>query len=187
MLGLFGSIISVIQAAALESGSLHSLQTDTASLIALLLFALLLFTMYTLTAHFLKRADATLFNISLLTSDVWAVLFRYLYQGSRVNWLYGLAFLLMALGLGLYHCGAPDVNDPNALAFKRLATTTNSDGLDSDDNSNSNGHQSLADDPNKKEEEEVMDYQEGEEESMKLVEERGVSNGHQTDVRPTLK
>jgi hypothetical protein len=40
---------------------------------------------YYLTSHFLVIADATLFNLSLLTSDVYAVLFAYFVTGAFVR------------------------------------------------------------------------------------------------------
>jgi solute carrier family 35 protein F1/2 len=49
------------------------------------------------------KADATLFNLSLLTSDVYAVLYRYFALNQPVSWLYGLGFFFTLGGLGLYH------------------------------------------------------------------------------------
>jgi hypothetical protein len=96
MLGAWGSVISIVQAAALEGKALVEVRTSpiasrtpmisivadmlrprltrqvqwtASSVAALLVFAVLLFLMYSLTAHFLTEADATLFNLSLLTSD----------------------------------------------------------------------------------------------------------------------
>ncbi|KAF8397842.1 hypothetical protein HHK36_016767 [Tetracentron sinense] len=45
---------------------------------------------------------STLFNLSLLTSDMWAVLIRIFFYHQQVDWLYYLAFGVVALGLIVY-------------------------------------------------------------------------------------
>jgi len=63
------------------------------------------------------QADATLFNLSLLTSDVYAVLYRYFAQNQPVSWLYGLGFFFTLGGLGLYH--VPGAVNPRERARRR--------------------------------------------------------------------
>ena len=63
--------------------------------------------MYQLTSVFLKVADAAVFNMSLLTSDVWAVVASYAIFQARVSYLYFIAFAIIAGGLVLYNCQAP--------------------------------------------------------------------------------
>jgi hypothetical protein len=59
--------------------------------------------MYTNTTSFLQKGDAILFNLGLLTSDVYAVIFTYFFKGYLVSWLYFLAFALVIVGLVIYH------------------------------------------------------------------------------------
>lgn len=44
-----------------------------------------------------------MFNLSLLTSDVYALLFSYLVEHVTPNWLYFVAFGVIFCGLTLYH------------------------------------------------------------------------------------
>lgn len=51
---------------------------------------------------FLSISDATLFNLSLLTSDIWGVLIAtFLFQQS-LHWLFFVAFVTIAVGLFIY-------------------------------------------------------------------------------------
>lgn len=111
MLGAMGSAISFVQAAVLESGAIRRAEWDGWSLGLMACFAVFLFAMYSLTALFLTEADATLFNLSLLTSDVYAVIYRWRFQHSRVNALYLVAFACTCLGLWVYQRPGP-VNEP---------------------------------------------------------------------------
>ena len=61
---------------------------------------------------FLVSADAALFNLSLLTSDVYAVVFSYFLDGRLVSWMYFLAFAFTLCGLYLYHTAPPPTVRP---------------------------------------------------------------------------
>ncbi|XP_020081778.1 uncharacterized solute carrier family 35 member C320.08-like [Ananas comosus] len=50
----------------------------------------------------MQMSGATLFNLSLLTSDMWAVLIRIFFYRQQVDWLYFLAFGVVAIGLIIY-------------------------------------------------------------------------------------
>ena len=66
-------------------------------------FGLCLFFMYMLTSYFLVVCDATIFNLSLLTSDIWAIIASYLLFNNQLHWLYFIALLIIILGLYIYH------------------------------------------------------------------------------------
>lgn len=51
----------------------------------------------------MKSSDAALFNLSLLTSDVYVMLFVWITGRQGIRWLYLLAFLTTGSGLFLYH------------------------------------------------------------------------------------
>nr|CAB3461322.1 unnamed protein product [Digitaria exilis] len=57
---------------------------------------------YTVTPYVLKSGGSTLFNLSLLTSDMWAVAIRVLFYRQQINWLYYVAFGVVAIGLIIY-------------------------------------------------------------------------------------
>ncbi|KAF8403259.1 hypothetical protein HHK36_011360 [Tetracentron sinense] len=65
-------------------------------------YALSTFMFYSIVPFVLKMSGATLFNLSLLTSDMWAVAIRICFYHQQVDWLYYLAFGVVALGLVIY-------------------------------------------------------------------------------------
>lgn len=107
MLGLWGSVISVIQALILERAAFATCDWTPELLLSLFGFQLCLFAMYVLTSSFLMMADATLFNLSLLTSDVYSVIYAWGAQGQRPTWVYAAAFSTTISGIALYHTRPP--------------------------------------------------------------------------------
>lgn len=103
MLGIFGSVVNTIQLMVLEREELTSLATDGVVIGCVVGFAVCLFTMYSLTPIFLARADATLFNLSLLTSDAWAIIMSVFLFHDTLHPLYFLALLLIVVGLVTYN------------------------------------------------------------------------------------
>ncbi|XP_077235809.1 uncharacterized protein LOC143877562 isoform X4 [Tasmannia lanceolata] len=65
-------------------------------------FAMSTFLFYTIAPFVLKMGGATIFNLSLLTSDMWVVLIRIFFYGQQVDWLYYFSFVVVALGLIIY-------------------------------------------------------------------------------------
>jgi solute carrier family 35 protein F1/2 len=112
-LGLFGIIIAVIQFMIVDFPSLETTNNNNNNIFTLTMiftmigFILCLNFMYINTTIFLQSNDAILFNLSLLTSDVYAVIFTYFYEGYLVSWLYFIAFSLVIIGLILYHIEKP--------------------------------------------------------------------------------
>ncbi|KAI7725711.1 hypothetical protein M8C21_018156 [Ambrosia artemisiifolia] len=61
------------------------------------------FLMYsTLTPLILQTSGATLFNLSLLTTDMWAVVIRIFFYQQQVEWLYYVSFAVVGVGLLIY-------------------------------------------------------------------------------------
>ncbi|XP_078181848.1 uncharacterized protein LOC144575537 isoform X7 [Carex rostrata] len=104
MLGVFGVLISVLQISIFEKKSLEEVKwTPT------------------------MMSGATLFNLSLLTSDMWAVLIRVFFYHQQVDWLYYLAFGVVAIGLIIYslnehnlHFTTTFENDQAIVIYERL-------------------------------------------------------------------
>ncbi|KAG4998802.1 hypothetical protein JHK82_029601 [Glycine max] len=145
MLGLFGGIISAIQISILERNELKSIHWGkylepsppaTGSMIvdsSLLLFSILphplnivlpfvgfavaMFMFYSLVPVLLKINGSTMLNLSLLTSDMWAVLIRIFAYHEKVDWMYYVAFGAVVVGLIIYSGGDGDENqDPHHVA-----------------------------------------------------------------------
>jgi len=61
-----------------------------------------MFLFYSTVPIILKICGATMLNLSLLTSDMWAVLIRIFAYHEKVDWMYFVAFAGTAIGLVIY-------------------------------------------------------------------------------------
>uniref|UniRef100_A0A0A9F6V1 Uncharacterized protein n=1 Tax=Arundo donax TaxID=35708 RepID=A0A0A9F6V1_ARUDO len=61
-----------------------------------------MFLFYSTVPTVLKICGATMLNLSLLTSDMWAVLIRIFAYHEKVDWIYFVAFAGTAAGLVIY-------------------------------------------------------------------------------------
>ncbi|KAL9239288.1 hypothetical protein vseg_013625 [Gypsophila vaccaria] len=102
MLGVFGLLVSICEIALLERQTLESIKWSTDVILGFAGYAAATFLFYTLVPFLLKLSGATLFNLSALTSDMWAVLIRILFYHEEVGWLYYVSFAIVALGLVIY-------------------------------------------------------------------------------------
>lgn len=102
-LGCFGFVIAFVQCMFVDLPSMRKANFSPKVIGGISGFVVCLFLMYTNTTSFLQHGDAVLFNLSLLTSDVYAVVFTYFFSGYLVNWLYFVAFALVIVGLIIYH------------------------------------------------------------------------------------
>jgi len=103
MLGLCGTVLSGAQAAVLEARAFGSIAWRASTIMHLFGFQMCLFGMYVLTSVFILNADAAIFNLSMLTSDVYSVIFAWRFQHQRPTWMYGAAFTTTLSGLVLYY------------------------------------------------------------------------------------
>ncbi|KAM0884202.1 hypothetical protein ACQ4PT_031149 [Festuca glaucescens] len=102
MLGLFGAVISGIQISILERKELHSIKWNAGAVLPFLGFALAMFLLYSTVPTVLKICGATMLNLSLLTSDMWAILIRIFAYHEKVDWMYFVAFGCTVGGLLVY-------------------------------------------------------------------------------------
>ncbi|CAN8280046.1 unnamed protein product [Cochlearia groenlandica] len=101
-MGFFGAIISAIQIGILEQGELKAIHWSSDVVFPFVRFAVGTFLFYSLLPVILNAYGSTMFNLSLLTADMWAVLIRLFAYHEKVDWLYYLAFSTTAIGLILY-------------------------------------------------------------------------------------
>ena len=52
---------------------------------------------------FLARCDATAFNLSMLTSDLWGVIVGFVLFHQSLIWLYFIALVVVVVGIIVYH------------------------------------------------------------------------------------
>jgi len=103
MLGVFGFLLSVIQIVLLESQELATMDwVQLDNMLYLIGFGASLSAMYILTSIFLRMADSTFFNISLLFSDFWAVVVSFVLFHELPQWLYFVAAPLVIAGCVVY-------------------------------------------------------------------------------------
>ncbi|CAL9174002.1 unnamed protein product [Musa hybrid cultivar] len=100
MLGAFGAVVSAIQISVLERSEL--IKWTAGAVLPFLGFAMAMFLFYSTVPVILKICGATLLNLSLLTSDMWAVLIRIFAYHQKVDWMYFIAFAAVAVGLVIY-------------------------------------------------------------------------------------
>ncbi|XP_009603575.1 uncharacterized protein [Nicotiana tomentosiformis] len=120
MIGLFGWLVTIIEIPILERKSLESVKWSAEIILAFCGYATASFMFYTFVPFLLKMSGSTLFNLSLLTSDVWAVVIRTFFYKQKVEWLYFVAFALVVTGLIIYSktakdpVSAPAIEEANA-------------------------------------------------------------------------
>ncbi|EPS74186.1 hypothetical protein M569_00565, partial [Genlisea aurea] len=101
-LGIFGAVISGCQIAILERVELRSVHWSAGVAFPFVGFSLAMFLFYTGVPILLKISGSTMLNLSLLTSDMWAVLIRIFAYHQQVDWVYFIAFGGVAIGLVVY-------------------------------------------------------------------------------------
>ncbi|KAH7290866.1 hypothetical protein KP509_30G066800 [Ceratopteris richardii] len=102
-LGLFSSIISGIQVAILERKELANTSWNRDVILSFSGFAASLFFFYSTVPFILRLSGSALLNLSLLSSDMWAVGIRTFAYHEKVDWLFYIAFSAVAVGLVVYN------------------------------------------------------------------------------------
>ncbi|KAL8483159.1 hypothetical protein ACS0TY_026007 [Phlomoides rotata] len=110
-LGIFGAIFSACQIAILERDELKSIHWTAGATFPFVGFSVAMFLFYSGVPVLLKITGSTMLNLSLLTSDMWAVLIRIFAYHEKVDWMYFVAFAAVAIGLIVYSGG--DKKDQN--------------------------------------------------------------------------
>ena len=107
MVGLGGSVYSLVLIAVFERGTLAAIHWDGATVGLLLGYVLCLFAMYVLTAVFLQTNDAVVFNMHLLTSDVIASILTFFIFDDPPTLLYFVALAITIVGVIIYNLQMP--------------------------------------------------------------------------------
>ncbi|KAK8571545.1 hypothetical protein V6N13_047215 [Hibiscus sabdariffa] len=135
-LGLFGAIVSAIQISIVERNELKSIHWTAGAAFPFFGFSLAMFLFYSFVPVLLKMTGSTMLNLSLLTSDMWAVVIRIFAYHEKVDWMYFLAFFAVTVGLIIYSGGdkdddqsRADVADEDAERSKRFDEETGFNNL----------------------------------------------------------
>ncbi|CAA2962172.1 solute carrier family 35 member F2-like [Olea europaea subsp. europaea] len=133
MIGLFGMLVSAIEIVVLERKILESVTWSSEIMTAFAGYAASSFMFYTLVPFVLKMGGSTLFNLSLLTSNMWAVAIMIFFYKQKVDWLYFLAFAVVVVGIAIYsktkkdHESIPTIQDADHNPAYLLLDEENSD------------------------------------------------------------
>ncbi|KAI3746240.1 hypothetical protein L6452_08664 [Arctium lappa] len=102
MLGLFGMLVSVVEMTILERKNLESISWSPEVILTFAGYGTASFMFCSFAPLVLQASGSTLFNLSLLTADMWAVAIRVILYHQKVDWLYYVSFLLVGIGLVIY-------------------------------------------------------------------------------------
>ncbi|XP_015898767.2 uncharacterized protein LOC107432196 [Ziziphus jujuba] len=108
MIGVYGTLVSLFEISIVELKKLESVKWSAEIILAFAGYALSSFLFRALTPFVLKLSGSTMFNLSLLTSDMWAVVFRIFFYHQQVDWLYYIAFVVVVIGLIIYSTSGKD-------------------------------------------------------------------------------
>lgn len=105
-LGMWGTIINGIQAAGLEHGGMKTATWNGANIGLLVAYTAAMFILYTVAPILYRMASSAYYNLSLLSSDFYGLLFGLFLYHYHVYWLYFIAFAVVILGLIIYFWSA---------------------------------------------------------------------------------
>ncbi|KAI5425515.1 hypothetical protein KIW84_031354 [Lathyrus oleraceus] len=98
----FSFLTSLFDRSVLELKTLESIKWSADIVLAFAGYGVSSFVFYSLAPFVLKLSGSTMFNLSLLTADMWAVVFRVFFYHQKVDWLYFLSFAVVGIGLTIY-------------------------------------------------------------------------------------
>ncbi|KAF8159683.1 hypothetical protein B0H34DRAFT_413627 [Crassisporium funariophilum] len=101
-LGMWGFLINGIQSSALEYKAMTEVPWDASIIGLLMAFTIALVILYTLAPILYRMASSAYFNLSLLTSDFYGLLFGLFLYHYRPYWLYFVSFVVTIAGLIVY-------------------------------------------------------------------------------------
>ncbi|RDX54274.1 DUF914-domain-containing protein [Polyporus arcularius HHB13444] len=101
-LGMWGVLINGIQAAALEHKDMTTASWNGSTIGLLVAYTAAMFILYTVAPILYRMASSAYYNLSLLSSDFYGLLFGLFLFHYTVYWLYFPAFVVVILGLVIY-------------------------------------------------------------------------------------
>jgi len=104
-LGLYGSVISLAQLLLIERHEFYNLQWRPIDVAVLLGFNVCSFLLYSLAPVLFRMAGATFYNLSLLTSDVYGLIFGILLFKAHITVWYPFAYVWIISGILLFNAG----------------------------------------------------------------------------------
>ncbi|KAF8892085.1 solute carrier family 35 member SLC35F1/F2/F6 [Infundibulicybe gibba] len=108
-LGMYGVLINGIQAAGLEHTGMKNASWNGATIGLLVAYTAAMFILYTVAPLLYRMASSAYYNLSLLSSDFYGLLFGLFLYHYRPFWLYFVSFAVVIAGLITYFwCSTPE-------------------------------------------------------------------------------
>ncbi|KAJ2798483.1 hypothetical protein H4R20_004802 [Coemansia guatemalensis] len=102
-LGFFGTIINGVQMGIIEHETLRQMDWTKEVVGYTVGFGLVMFVLYSLAPFLFRMSSATFYNLSILTSDFYGLIFaKYMFH-DRITAIYAGSFTLIVSGLFVYH------------------------------------------------------------------------------------
>jgi len=129
-LGLYGMLINGIQAAGLEHQGMKNASWNSMTIGLLVAYTGAMFILYTVAPWIYRLASSTYYNLSLLSSDFWGLLFGLFLYHYRPYWLYFVAFVIIISGLITYfwYSTPEEQGDTNPIAPSYVNKRGTNDG-----------------------------------------------------------
>ena len=101
-IGGYGFLFSFVLMG-IEYKELLNFHIDYLGILYLAVFALSMFLLYSFVPRLIIKSSATMFNLSILTSDVYNLVVGVYIFGLELTWLYAVAFIVIMVGLAIFH------------------------------------------------------------------------------------
>ncbi|KAI9303193.1 hypothetical protein BJ944DRAFT_165874 [Cunninghamella echinulata] len=103
MFTFFATFINLILLLALERSELSQLSNQPEAIGMIVVYTVCMFVLYSLAPVLFRLGSAVLYNISLLTSDFYGLIFGLGLFGYKVNAMYPFAYVIILVGILIYH------------------------------------------------------------------------------------
>lgn len=103
MMGLFGTLISGIQLAALETRAVAAIKWDLCISVLFAVYALCMYALYSFMPVVVKMTSATAVNLSLLTADLFSLFCGLYFFHYTFSTLYIFSFLVITVGFVMFN------------------------------------------------------------------------------------
>ncbi|KAF9989821.1 hypothetical protein BGZ75_004823 [Mortierella antarctica] len=102
-LGFWATFLNGAQLAILERNEIRNVKWTPQVVIYIIGFDIALFIMYSVSPLLFRLSSATFFNLSLLTSDFYGLIFGIFLFNAKINRLYPIAYVLIIAGIIVYN------------------------------------------------------------------------------------
>ncbi|KAL2631758.1 hypothetical protein R1flu_016444 [Riccia fluitans] len=129
-LGFFAAIITVAQVYILERKQIEAIHWNAKAILPFLVYSGCQLAFSSAFLSLLQTDGSAMFNLSLLTSDMYAVAIRSLVYHESVDWIYFVAFGTVAVGLVIYSSSGEPPSEPdghsttNKIPYERVETSS---------------------------------------------------------------